>query len=270
MAGSGEDGVSARAGGDDPGPGEPATTPRAPTRRMQIRRRKLYEEVALRIEELIREDQLDPGDQLPSERELMETFGVGRSAVREALLSLQKMGLVTVSSGARARVARPTARVMVGELAGAARLVLSQPGGVERFQDARALLEIGLARYAAQRATASDIAMLRELLEANRRSIGDLESFRKTDVAFHYGIATIAKNTIFTSMLEAVVEWLTEQRLTSGRATGAGESAVAAHERIFKAIAARDPVAAEQAMQDHLDAVVKLYWQMKREAERGR
>ena len=69
---------------------------RLPVRRMQIRRRKLYEEVALRIEELIREEQLDPGDQLPSERELMATFGVGRSAVREALLSLQKMGLVTV------------------------------------------------------------------------------------------------------------------------------------------------------------------------------
>ena len=49
--------------------------------------------------------------------------------------------------------------------------------------------------------------------------------FRKTDVAFHYGIATIAKNTMFTSLLEAVVEWLTEQRLTSGRAAGAGETA---------------------------------------------
>jgi DNA-binding FadR family transcriptional regulator len=187
--------------------------------------------------------------------------------VREALLSLQKMGLVTISSGARARVARPPARGLVGELAGAARLVLAQPGGVERFQDARALLEIGLARYAAQRATASDVAMLRELLEANRRS-PDLEAFRKTDVAFHYGIATIARNAIFTSLLEAVVEWLTEQRLTSGRASGAVESAVAAHTRIFEAIAAHDPVAAERAMQEHLDAVVKLYWQMKREERR--
>ena len=269
MAASSESGGSpiGREGPRAPGP---AAMPPPPTRKMQVRRRKLYEEVALRMEELIREDQLDPGDQLPSERELMATFGVGRSAVREALLSLQKMGLVTVSSGARARVAQPTARVMVGELAGAARLVLGQPGGVERFQDARALLEIGLARYAAQRATASDVAMLRELLEANRRSTGDLEAFRKTDVAFHYGIATIAKNAIFTSLLEAVVEWLTEQRLTSGRAAGAGESAVAAHTRIFDAIAAHDPVAAELAMQEHLDAVVKLYWQMKREARRDR
>ena len=267
MAASGRDGAGSSIGREREAAAAPAAMSPAPTRKMQVRRRRLHEDVALRLEELIREDQLDPGDQLPSERELMATFEVGRSAVREALLSLQKMGLVTISSGARARVARPTARVLVGELAGAARLVLGQPGGVERFQDARALLEIGLARYAAQRATASDVAMLRELLEANRRS-PDLESFRKTDVAFHYGIATIARNAIFTSLLEAVVEWLTEQRLTSGRASGAGESAVAAHTRIFEAIAAHDPVAAERAMQEHLDAVVKLYWQMKREERR--
>src|SRR6476646_3875327 len=101
-----------------------------------IRRRKLYEDVALRIEEMILEGRYAPGDQLPAERELMEEFGVGRSAVREAMLSLQKMGLVTVSSGERARVTTPTAYVLVSELSGAARLLLSQEGGIGRFQEA--------------------------------------------------------------------------------------------------------------------------------------
>jgi DNA-binding FadR family transcriptional regulator len=59
---------------------------------------------------------------------------------------------------------------------------------VEKLQDARTLLEIGLARYAAQRATAGDLAMLAELLEANRRA-DDHATFMRTDVAFHYGIA---------------------------------------------------------------------------------
>lgn len=230
--------------------------------RNPIRRRKLYEEVALRIEGMIHDGRYSPGDQLPSERELMAELGVGRSAVREAMLSLQKMGLVTVSSGERARVTTPSAGVLVRELSGAARLLLAQEGGIGRFQEARALFEIGLARLAAEKATAEDIAMLGEALASNRSAIGDHARFMRTDVAFHYAIATIPGNAVFTSLYEAVVEWLTEQRETSGRAPGAAETAHAAHTRIYRAIAAHDAAEAQAAMQDHLDQVVKLYWQI--------
>jgi len=230
-----------------------------------IRRRKLYEDVALRIEEMIREGRYAPGDQLPAEREIMEELGVGRSAVREAMLALQRMGLVTLSSGERARVTAPTAKVLVSELSGAARLLLAQEGGVRRFQEARALFEIGLARAAAQRANEADLARLRTALEANRAAIGNHAQFMRTDVAFHYEIAQIPRNAIFTSLYNAVVEWLTEQRETSGRATGAGDAAYAAHERIYRAIAAHDPAAAEAAMERHLEAVVKLYWKMRKD-----
>src|ERR1700704_6421236 len=154
--------------------------------RNPIRRRKLYEEVVARIEGMIHEGRYSSGDQLPSERELMEELGVGRSAVREAMLSLQRMGLVTVSSGERARVTTPSATVLVRELSGAARLLLAQQGGIGRFQEARALFEIGLARLAAEKATPEDLAMLREALEANRLAIGNRSRFMQTDVAFHY------------------------------------------------------------------------------------
>ncbi len=209
---------------------------------------------------MIRDGQFAPGDPLPSERELMEAFGVGRSAVREAMLALQRMGLVAVSSGERSRVVSPTAKALVSELAGAARLLLAQDGGVARFQQARALFEIGLARLAAQIASDEDIARLRAALEANRQSIGQPIRFQRTDVAFHLAIAQIPENQIFTSLHEAVVAWLTEQRAISGRMPGAGEAAYEAHARICAAIAAHDPPAAEQAMQDHLDNVAMLYW----------
>jgi DNA-binding FadR family transcriptional regulator len=231
--------------------------------RNPIRRRKLYEEVAARIEEMIREGRYSAGDQLPSERELMEELGVGRSAVREAMLSLQKMGLVAVSSGERARVTAPSATALVRELSGVARLLLAQEGGIARFQEARMLFEIGLARLAAEKASQDDIAMLGEALEANRATIDDHASFMRTDVAFHYVIAKIPNNPIFTSLYEAVVEWLTEQRAISGRAPNAGEAAHAAHVRIYRAIAAHDAAEAQAAMQDHLEQVVKLYWQVK-------
>jgi len=234
-----------------------------------IRRRKLYEEVAQRIEEMIRAGRFAPGDQLPSEREIMEELGVGRSAVREAMLSLQKMGLASVKSGERARVTAPTAQVLVSELSGAARLLLAQEGGVRRFQEARALFEIGLARAAAQVATPQDIAQLKQALDLNRRALEGEGDFMRTDVAFHFAVATIPRNAIFTAMYNAVVEWLTEQREISGRAPMSSELAYAAHERIFEAIAAHDPIRAEDAMQEHLAQVAKLYWQVKGGAGHG-
>lgn len=230
-----------------------------------IRRRKLYEDVALGIERLILEQGLLPGDQLPSEREFTELFQVGRSAVREAMLSLQKMGLVTVSSGERARVAEPTAKAMVGELSGIVRLLLARPDGVRRFQEARALFETGLARLAAQRRTEADLDGLREILEANRRAIADQHAvFVRTDIAFHHCIAAIPGNPIFISLHEAVIEWLREQRLVSGTTAGAGEVAYRAHARIFAGIAAGDPNEAAAAMEDHLEDVAKRYWQTRR------
>ena len=235
--------------------------------RAPIRRRKLYEDVALGIERLIKERQYLPGDRLPSEKEIMNEFGVGRLAVREAMLSLQKMGLVRVSSGERARVTAPTADALVKELSGAARLLLAQDGGVRQFQEARALFEIGLARFAAQRATDEDIDALREALAANGRAIANCPDFMRTDVAFHYAIAAMSRNQIFTSMYSAVVEWLTEQREISGRAPEAARAAFAAHTRIFQAIADHNPTAAQIAMEGHLDQVVRLYWEVKQSSE---
>jgi DNA-binding FadR family transcriptional regulator len=79
----------------------------------------------------------------------------------------------------------------------------------------------------------------------------------------------IPRNPIFTSLHDAVVEWLTEQRKTSGRAPAAARAAYAAHERIFRAIAAHDEAAAQQGMQLHLDQVVKFYWKIKNAADGG-
>ena len=238
--------------------------------RNPIRRRKLYEEVAARIESMVHEGRFSPGDRLPSERELMEELGVGRSAVREAMLSLQKMGILVVRSGERARVTVPTADFLVKELSGAARLLLSQESGIRQFQEARTMFEIGLARLAAEKATQRDIEALRSALETNGQSIGDHTQFLRTDIQFHYAIASIPGNPIFTSMYNAVVEWLIEQREISGRSPEAGRAAYAAHTRIFNAIAAHDPTEAQSAMQAHLEQVTDFYWAAKRSRQRSK
>jgi GntR family transcriptional repressor for pyruvate dehydrogenase complex len=227
-----------------------------------IRRRKLSEEVAARLEAMIQEGGYQPGDQLPSERDLMKQFGVGRPAVREALFSLQTMGLVAVSSGERARVTRPTPKLVIESLAGAARLMLSEPDGIRHFQQARTFFEIGLARHAAEHASESDLRDLRRALEENRLSIGNIRRFEQTDMAFHYVLAVIPRNPIFTAIHAAIAEWLMEQRTITLSYPGQNEIAYRAHLAITEAIAARDPDRSERVIRAHLDQVAGLYWQV--------
>lgn len=224
-----------------------------------IQRRKLFHEVAERLQETILSGVLQVGDPLPSERDLMERYGVGRPAIREALLRLEQAGLIAISGGERARVARPTARNMVAGLDPAVRHWLAEPQGLHHLQGARKLLEVALVRQAAETATNEDIEHLHLALIDNEAARGDVNLFERTDVAFHYVFAELSRSPIFTAMHQAMVGWLTEQRRTTLRTPGAEQAAATSHRLIFEAVAAHDPTAAEREMRAHLDEVSLLY-----------
>jgi len=235
-----------------------------------IKRRKLSDDVAEQIELHVRAQGLGAGDPLPSERELMSAFSVGRSAVREAIFSLSKRGLVTVRNGEKARVSAPNIKVLIDEMGDAARRFLSEPAGIRHLQDARLLLEVGITERAAANIQPTDIPVLEAALLANKKALGDQSAFEQTDFAFHQEIARIARNPIFPAVNEALFSWLIEQRNTSGRAIGAGKAAYRAHHRIFKAIAKRDAAEAAEAMRAHLTEVIDLYWTAAKSAAKPR
>src|ERR1700712_724745 len=102
-----------------------------------IERKKLFEHVAAHLEDQILSGKLLPGDLLPPERDLQISFGVGRPAIREALITLQKAGLVELTNGARARVQMPTASHIFSGMSSAVRQMLSTDAGQREFQGAR-------------------------------------------------------------------------------------------------------------------------------------
>jgi len=227
-----------------------------------IPRRKLYQEVLDRLLERIRSGEIPPGAQLPSERDLMETYEVGRPAVREALQALERSGIVEIAHGERARVVVPTAERLIEQVTGGARhLLRSQPDTLEHLKDARLFLEVGTARLAATKATDVDIARLRERLAEHRASLTRLEDFLAKDMAFHREIARISGNPILPAIVEAVFAWASEYYQSIVRAPGAEDLTLAEHARIIGAIASRDPDAAERAMRDHLTRANELYGQ---------
>ncbi len=237
--------------------------------RETITRRRLSDEVVDRLEGLIYSGEFGLGDQLPSERDLMERFSVGRPSVREALFSLQKMGLVAITSGERARVTKPTPETVLNGLTATVRHMLIDGQGVRHMQEARLFLEAGLARDAARHATEEDIAHLQEALAENKRAMDDAQIFERTDVNFHYVLAEIPRNPVFVAIHEAVVEWLTEQRHKSLMNKGAAQNAYDWHAKIFRAVADHDVEGAERAMRGHLGDVSQYYWRTEGNTETG-
>lgn len=218
-----------------------------------------YETVVRKIEDAMMAGEFAPGDRLPSERDLMERFKVGRGSVREALFALQQMGLVALSNGERAYVTRPTARELVKELSGAARQLLAAPEGVRHFQEARRLLECEVARDAARRANRERLQGVVAALEKCENAT-TAEAATAADVEFHLRIAEMAGNPVITALHAALGEWLREQRTATVHVEGAKPAADRAHRRIYDAIAARKPDAAARAMQAHLREVEVYYW----------
>ncbi|WP_118134731.1 FCD domain-containing protein [Oceanicella sp. SM1341] len=227
--------------------------------RRLVKRKRMHEELVEMLSEDIRSGVFAVGDALPSERELMEEFGVSRLTVREALGALEKSGLIAVRPGTRARVCEPSSDRLVELLSGTATFYISQPEGLRNFQDVRTLVETGLARMAAERATPEDIAGLGAILEANRASVGDTEAFARTDMDFHLAIARIVGNPMLDAFYLAVDRWLHEVRLVTLAHEGQMETAFAAHQRIFDAIRARDADRAFGAMREHLLQVNSMH-----------
>ncbi len=227
-----------------------------------IPRRKLYHEVVSRLLERIRVGEFPPGEHLPSERQLMEAYQVGRPAVREALLTLQRMGLIEISHGERARVLEPTARAVVNQIADLAQhLLATSPRSLDHLKEARAFFEVGMVRIAAAKATPTDIARLESSLTNHEGSLGDLSHFATGDMAFHRTIASISGNPIYLALSQAMFEWLSTFHVEMIRVPGAERLTIAEHRLIFERIADHDAEGAAAAMTAHLMRANALYAQ---------
>ena len=120
-----------------------------------IRRRKLSHEILDRLLARITRGELAAGEHLPSERDLMVQYQVGRPAVREAMQALERMGLIAITHGERARIVAPSARTIIEQIGHTARhLLATSPTSLEQLKEARLFFEVGVVRTAAERAVA--------------------------------------------------------------------------------------------------------------------
>jgi DNA-binding FadR family transcriptional regulator len=221
---------------------------------------KLSEKIRERLLGRIRQGEFAPGDPLPSERELMNAYAVGRPAIREAMQDLKRLGLLDIRHGRRARVAAPSIGRVVDEIGETMRhLLSSSAASLEHFKEARFIFEMEMVRIAARKRSVSDIARLRALLEAQREASNDLERFVARDGQFHREIAAIGGNPIFPALMEAMFAWLAASYRGAVSVPGLEKLTLAEHAAILEGIASGNPDNAAKHMADHLNRANELY-----------
>ena len=207
-----------------------------------------------RLSEMINSGELAEGAPLPPEREIVQTYGVSRTVVREAVLALSNKGLVDAKPRFRPVVRKPSFDTAIDTVGSVVERLLQEPGGIYNLFETRIMIEVSLARQAALTATAQDLAQMRDALRANEASIEDSTAFYLTDMAFHSVLYLIPGNPVLPAIHRAYVNWLEPQWSRMPRMDHRNRENFNAHTAILAAIEAQDPDAAEAAVRGHLNA----------------
>lgn len=227
-----------------------------------IRRRKLSDEVQDRLLALIRTQRMQPGDLLPSERELMAEYSVGRPAIREAMQSLQRMGLVEIKHGERPRVGQPSMEALIDQTSESMRHLLAHSAStMDHLKEARAMFEGQMARIAAERRTESDVRALEAIVAEQEAAKTKPAQFLECDGRLHKTIAAISGNPLYAAVSQAMFNWLALFHIDLVRKKGLEKLTLEEHRTIIDAIARQDADAAQEMMVAHLTRANELYHQ---------
>ena len=220
-----------------------------------VKTSRLYEQIVQQVEDAILKGQLKPGDQLPAERDLAHSFGVSRTAVREAVKTLREKGLVEAYSGRGTFVTNGTSHTIRQSLDLMIRI--NPLEGSANLAELRLVLEPEIAALAATRIEEQLLSTMREAVDEMDRSLRDPDAYVEADLDFHLALAEAVGNPTILSLLDSIVGLLREQRSRIFNVDGGPERGQFHHKRILAAVEQGNPEAAREAMRAHLRQVLE-------------
>ena len=221
----------------------------------QIKKKKLYEEVILGIEEMLKSNNMQPGDRMQSEKELSLYFGVSKTAVREALSALQIAGLIEVKHGSGIFV-----RSVNDKLTNPLTMkMLTNRDNMLQILEIRKGLEVEGAYLAAQRADRADIAKIKSCLLTMAEEIERGENASTSDLAFHRAIIHATHNPAYCNVYETIAGVFNEGMqscheyffLSEGQRLVVLED----HRLVYDAVKKGQPERARDLMRKHLENI---------------
>ena len=216
-----------------------------------VESRRLYQQIADQIRELIDRSGFEAGTRLPAERDLALQLGVSRPSLREALIALDVEGRVEVRSGSGVYVsaAKP------GPAPGRTAAMGESPS---QLMEARSVIEGEVVTLACARITPQLLARLHEILNGMEAAIERRRTKLDLDRQFHLTLAESAGNAVLSRLVAELFDErhspISAKISSRFENTRTWKLALAEHEAILKAVEARDPIAAQAAMRAHLKA----------------
>jgi len=211
----------------------------------------VYEQVAEQLLGQIGARRLKPGDVLPPERELTESFGVGRSSIREALRMLESQGVISAANGGSFVVADAA-----NPLNSSLRLMftLDDRTGLHDLFELRRILEVEAAALAAERHGVQHLDEMDAATSEMESSLADSggDRFIDADLRFHLAVAEATGNRLVLHSMQAVRDVVRRALITVYSIPQSPESAVVEHRAVRAAIASGDAARARQEMTNHL------------------
>jgi GntR family transcriptional repressor for pyruvate dehydrogenase complex len=201
----------------------------------------------------LHDKRLAPGDFLGTEKDMAERAGVSRIVARDALRTLQALGVVEIKVGAGggARIARGNPALFAEALA----VQLTLAGiSVREMMDAQRAIETTAAELAAENATADDLARLRASLAEHEATIGDDAAYTRTCMRFHLAVAEASQNRVLVAQLLSLqhVSWPAQNRTLTAPVA---RHIIEVHRQLVDVIEARDAAAARRLMDDHVKMI---------------
>lgn len=221
-----------------------------------IKPKKISDEIVKQLQALIFAGALKPGSKLPPERELSKSLNVSRAPLREALNTLQGMGLIEIQQGNRTFVRPITTRSIYDPL-----VAFSKESLKNKLQvfEVRKQLDVGAVSLAAERATPGQIKTLEKMVLGMEDDLVHDRLGATPDIEFHSEIAQISGNQVYIHLLTTIYDLLQEElRIAWGGVFNNPASKTALleqHKRILSSISRHDPVEGRRVAREHLDFV---------------
>lgn len=229
-------------------------TDRPPIRLTENPRRKTLAETV--AEQLLKAVEGHPaGTRLPTEPELMEQMGVGRSAVREALSGLALLGVIEIRQGQGVFVTDKAAAVAAREEIGS----VFNKGVTRDLLEARMAVEVEVARRAAERRTDEDLAALQAVIASHEKAMQEGQRPDEPAANFHLVLAEASHNEVLAGMVRSFFKLMLERVPTTYALDDFAEWEMDQHRSLVAAIEAGDEELAGQRMASHLGEMARYY-----------
>ena len=207
------------------------------------------QQVAQQLLGMIRRGLLKPGDQLPTERELIESLGVGRSSIREGLQILSTLNIVRASPGHGTFIKEPrTEDILRVEQIG---FPINNVVALDLLE-AREMIEPQSVRLACIRATSRDLAPIDRLLDDHRAALDRNLPTDEHAAKFHVLLAEASRNQVFVTFMGSILDLLRARGRKGRLSDELRETELSEHREILRLVRSRDQQAAADYVTGHI------------------